>query len=848
MNSPLRVKIFVVWLTIGLLATSCIPIKKNLQEITPTVQPTATNTLSNPFSSFEEEKNLDANPVQIVENADFSEHVIWVNNSLGADTNSGLSPEKPVYSIQKALDMSYPGVFIRIAPGIYRESLTVTVNGTPNEPITILSDEGPGSVIIRGSESSKTLSWKRMSENTIGLPENVNILEVYSTDLSSWELAESPHFLVEVNPEGDITSRYMPAREPDYHVEAEWRFNEFWWSANGGYTVASCNPIVNIDRDCDLPNRSYTELTDTMDDSDPVGVEPGNLTGFGDLTGATLVAMDAHHAHYVYRRTITDADPVRGKIIVDEDCEREGEPGLGWGSKYYIENHPALLDKPGEWWYDVKTNQLYFWSPEGKDPGLLNLEISRFDTGFNVSNVSNIVLVGLQIELYNSNAYEITGRDDSSTSFDNQVINCKIRFVNNGIVLYHFVSGSDDQSGINRFRLENSILSYIDTTAFSSYFGWEGAPLPDNFSYPGIRNTVIRNNLFHHIGFNSGHRSAVGIRIFYPDQLTFENNHVHHIAQNGMHLHLSVVDSAKTYDLDPEEIRIGEILIRDNIFEMTCQAASDCGGLKIGGSNRPYSHVFRDVLIIGNTLRHVFGWSYVSIQRRINKYGDGNGFYLDYASGVHVFRNIAYNNSGAGFKLSCLWRDGDMVLYNNIAAGNYLYGIKTTGMDGCDDHQGSVNTQFVNNMISNNGLAGIEFLSVDSEAYGNLIIDHNLYFQNGWDKYVKGSNIDILLYHRKSPDLKLREVSGIQKKTGWEENGVFADPMVEDAIVLENNRYQYPDWQLEPSSTNSPLIDAGSIELPGSLIKLLNKFEVEDIRCGFAYDIGPYEICNSASN
>jgi len=175
MNPTLRVKIFIVWVMIGLLVTSCIPIEMDLQEITPTVQPTPTNTLSNPFSSFEEEKNLDANPVQIVENADFSEHVIWVNNSLGADTNSGLSPEKPVYSIQKALDMSYPGVFIRIAPGIYRESLTVTVNGTPNEPITILSDEGPGSVIIRGSESSKTLSWKRMSENTIGLPENVNI-------------------------------------------------------------------------------------------------------------------------------------------------------------------------------------------------------------------------------------------------------------------------------------------------------------------------------------------------------------------------------------------------------------------------------------------------------------------------------------------------------------------------------------------------------------------------------------------------------------------------------------------------------------------------------------------------
>jgi len=848
MNLFSKVKFFILCLLIILTIAGCVPFEAVPREITPTEATTSEYEVTDPISSNIEEEQLENASSEILENAETSEDVIWVNSITGNDNNSGLIPEEPVKSIQKALDISYPGVFIRVAPGVYRESLKVKISGTSEKPITILSDENPGSVIIRGSEPSEGLSWTKITDNSISFPDDVNISEVYSTNLSSWGLSEPPQFLVELDDQGEIKSRFMPAREPDYHVEAEWRFNEFWWSANGGYAVASCNPILNIDRDCDLPNRSYTELTDTADDSDPVGVEPGNLTGFGDLTGATLVAMDAHHAHYVYRRTIIDADPVRGKIIVNEDCEREGEPGLGWGSKYYIENHPALLDNPGEWWYDAETNTLYFWSPGGKDPGLLNLEISRHDSGFDVSNASNILLVGLQIELYNGNAYEIFIREKSDTASGNQIINSQIRFVDKGISLYRYVSGTDDQAAITGFRLENSILSYIDTVAIDSYFSWEGTPLPENFTYAGIRDTVIRNNTFHHIGFNSYHRSAVGIRIFYPDQLIFEGNHIHHVAQNGMHLHLSVVDSEKTYDFDPEEIKIGEILIKDNLFEKTCQAASDCGGFKIGGSGRPYSHVFRDVLVVGNTFKHVFGWSYVSIQRRINEYGDGNGFYLDYASGVHVYRNIAYNNSGAGFKLSCLWRDGDMVLYNNIAAGNYLYGIKTTGMDDCDDHQGSVNTQFVNNIISNNGLAGIEFLSVDREAYGNLIIDHNLYFQNGWDKNVKGSNVDILLYHSKSPDLKLREVSGIQEKTDWEDHGVFADPMFEDAIVLENNRYQYPDLRLEPASINSPVFDAGSSELPSSLTRLMKIFEVEDIRCGVAYDIGPYEICNSAFN
>ena len=71
--------------------------------------------------------------------------------------------------------------------------------------------------------------------------------------------------------------------------------------------------------------------------------------------------MDAHHAHYVYRRNIIAHNITAGRVTVDEDCEREGQPALGWGSKYYVENHPRLLDNPGEWWYDRQTKHLYLW-------------------------------------------------------------------------------------------------------------------------------------------------------------------------------------------------------------------------------------------------------------------------------------------------------------------------------------------------------------------------------------------------------------------------------------------------------------------------------------------------------
>jgi len=833
-------KIFVIQLLLVLLVTSCTPSDKALEEALPILEPT----IDDPFSSIELEQDLASDPVQMEESNATSENVLWVDNTIGDDLNSGLSPVDPFSSIQKALDVSYPGVFIRIAPGVYRETLTFTVNGTPDQPITILSDEGPGSVIIRGSESSSTLNWLRITENTFGFPESVNLSEIYTTDLSSWNLKAPPRFIVGLDPAENIETRYLPAREPDYHVEAEWRFHEFWWAAEGGHQIASCNPAKNINPECDLPDRSYTELTDTADDTEPDGVESGNLTSFGNLEGASLVVLDARHAHYIYRRTIISSDDSTGTIVVDEDCEDEGKPGLGWGSKYYLENHPALLDQPGEWWYDKNSGMLYFWSPNGENPENLKLEISRWDHGFETSNISNIVIDGLQIELFNNNGYQIINKTVTSASHNNKILNSKIWFTNKGVVLIQYVSGDDDQKAIIGFQIENCSLSYMDTSAVDSYLSWPGIPSPENFTYSGIRNIQIRNNNIHHIGFNTTERSAVGVRFFYPDQIVFEGNHLHHVAQNGMHLHLSLIDSNQTYDLETSEIKLGEILIKDNLFEKACMATSDCGGLKFGGSSRPYSHIFREVLVVGNTFRHNFGWSYVSILRNKNVYGDGNGFYMDYAAGIHLFRNLAYNNTGAGFKFSCLWRDGDTILSNNVAAGNYLFGISATGKGECDIHFGSVNTQIVNNVLSNNGRAGLEISSANNQGFGNLIIDHNLYFQNGWDKKVNGSNMNILLYIEGQSTSKLRKLSEIQERFAWEDHGMLTDPLIADFSLENLAPYQYFNWDFQPLSTNSPVMDAGTSAQPSTLTNLLNKFEIQDAYCGTAYDIGPYEFCD----
>ncbi len=745
-------------------------------------------------------------------------------------------------TIRAAAAVAKPGDTIHILPGVYREEIMPKTSGTADQPISYTAEDGAGSVIVRGSVSSSNMAWTRLNENTIGLTQNVDPSKIYVTDLSSWKLSQAPAFIVGLDDNGAIISRLMPAREPDYRVDTEWKFDEFWWMANGGWEVARCDPTKNLDADCDLSSRSYNDLTDNANDSSPSGIEAGNLTSFGDLTGATLVAMDAHHAHYVYRYTIISHDVKAGMVTVDGRADNDGEPGLGWGSKYYVENAPALLDQPNEWWFDVSSGKLYLWPAEGINPEKLHLEISRYDNGFDLSNRSYITLSGLRVELYNQNAYQIVNKFSTSVSRGNAIENCVLQYANKGVLLYHYVQGTDESLAIDDFKLENSEIAFMDSTGFDSSFGWQDMPSPDTFSYAGVRNLTIRENEFHDLGFNSHDRSAVGVRIFFPDKIRFEGNHVYNVGQNGMHMHLSLIDSDAYYNLSPDEIKLGEILIRNNVFEKTCQAASDCGGLKIGGSNRPFTHVFKDVLISGNTFRNVYGWSFVSILRHINTLGDGNGFYLDYATGVHVYRNIAYNNTDAGFKLACLWRDGDAVFYNNVAANNVLYGFKTTGTGSCDDHGGSVNSQFVNNVVAGNGLSGFELLSDSVNEYGNLTIDYNLYYKNGWDTSVGGNSSDILLYRSFLPATHLRTAAQIRSSTAWEDHGIQADPYLLNYDPAAHPQYEDASASFEPTALSSVLVNAGTTDLPESLKRLLTLFGEEDIRCGDAYEIGRYEL------
>ena len=781
-----------------------------------------------------------------------SVNALWVDAVNGDDGQDGMTPATALRTIQRAADLATPGVSVHILPGIYRETVKPTTSGTVDEPILYLAENGPGTAIIRGSESSQSLEWTRLETNSIGLPAEVEPSNIYTADIAGWGLDGPPRFVVELEEEGDVVTRLPLAREPDWQVINEWKYHEFWWAADGGHREAGCNPATDPDsKDCDSDSRSETELTDRSDDIEPEGIEPGNLTTLGDLTGATLVAVDTKQGHSVCSRTIVGHDNDAGRITVDKDCKAGGDAGLGWGSKYYIENKPYLLDNPGEWWYDTENGRLYLWPLTAKDPSTLKIEISARSNGIVLKDRSHIILDGLTIEFLNGSAVH-QSNNTTERSYGNTVRNALIRYANRGVDIRQSIA--DDPAYItDGFTIEDSEIAYIDTHGVYINFGWGDGSDPASFTHAGITNTLIQGNELHHLGFRSDMDNAIGVLIVRPDRLRFEDNHVHHVAQNGVQFNKSVIQSPNEWGFKPEEIKTGNILIKDNLFEKACQLTTDCGALKIWGSP-PDEHVFRDVLITGNIFRDTFGWTYVSEARGRWSGGEdsnvegmgGRGLYIDWASGIHAYRNIAYNNPFAGFVLNSAWRDGEIVYYNNIAA-NSLYGFRLVGTR--DEVHDQINTQFVNNIIINNEGHGIWYVD-DGGSLQDVVIDHNLYYNNGWRAEEQGGLYRpgaMVIFRKSESNDYFNNLAAIQSGTQWETNGKEGDPGFVDYDLEDHDLHDgsWPDFRITTDSTN--VVDQGITELPTSLKMLLDEFDIQDVRGGGAYDIGRYEVTSGTS-
>lgn len=81
------------------------------------------------------------------------DYFVAVDHPAAADSNPGLSPERPYRTLSRAVQGLAPGDVLHIASGIYREPLIIENSGTAENPIVVTGENvGQGTVVIRGSD------------------------------------------------------------------------------------------------------------------------------------------------------------------------------------------------------------------------------------------------------------------------------------------------------------------------------------------------------------------------------------------------------------------------------------------------------------------------------------------------------------------------------------------------------------------------------------------------------------------------------------------------------------------------------------------------------------------------
>ncbi len=106
--------------------------------------------------------------------------IFFVRQTVGNDSNDGLSAQKAWQSLSKLEKNMQAGDTVYIGPGLYREMITVTNSGTPEAPITFIGDtagqhtgDPPGVVMITGADPMDETVF--VPQPTPGLYKAVNL-------------------------------------------------------------------------------------------------------------------------------------------------------------------------------------------------------------------------------------------------------------------------------------------------------------------------------------------------------------------------------------------------------------------------------------------------------------------------------------------------------------------------------------------------------------------------------------------------------------------------------------------------------------------------------------------------
>ncbi len=215
----------------------------------------------------------------------------------------------------------------------------------------------------------------------------------------------------------------------------------------------------------------------------------------------------AQYGWWNFVMPVSSIDPATRKLTLAKDCSYDLHPH----NRYLFENALEELDAPGEWYFDRRSGELYFWPPAPLANADVRLPtLSNF---FRVKGAAKVILEGLQLTGCHGDALTLENCEDC-------LINrCEIKTCG------HFSGSAVTVSGGKNNRVERCDISFTGSNGVNLSGG-------DRKTLTGPGNAV-ENCHIHDMGvFN---KNACGISI-HGVNLIARHNHIHHGPRMGVQL------------------------------------------------------------------------------------------------------------------------------------------------------------------------------------------------------------------------------------------------------------------------------------------------------------------------